>query len=148
MRKVLPRDCQIHKDLAEKSLLATIGEKSVFIYAGHCGGEKLWNGTAIQRMSKITANIFLLGCRSAEPYGPILAPFLTPFHYLIGGSGAVAGIMWDVLGRDCDRVGCAVVADVLDGSEMVCVHASLFRGKKICKLPFLTGSSFVVYSPI
>ena len=148
MRAVLPPDCVVHAgktSFTESALLDILGRAKLFVYAGHCGGEKLWNGTAIQRLRKITANVFLLGCRSSQPYASPLAPFCTPFHYLIGGSCGVTGVLWDVLGRDCDRVSSALVADFVKHGDL---SAALAEAREACKLKHLTSAAFVVYAPL
>ena len=148
MRGVLPADCCIHSGkpaLAESALIDILGRAKFFVYAGHCGGEKLWNGTAIQRLPRISADVFLLGCRSAQPYSSSIAPFCTPFHYLVGGSSSVVGILWDVLGRDCDRASSALISAYLNGCDF---SISVSRAREACKLKNLTASAFVVYSPI
>jgi len=149
LRAVLPADCSVSggkPGLEEAAFLEILGRAKHFIYAGHCGGERLWNGTAIQRKKKIPASIFLLGCRSAEPYGSQLSPFLTPFHYLVGGAPCVTGVLWDVLGRDCDRISCALVSAAVAGNEEAA--AALVAARQTCKLKTLTAAAFVVYCPI
>jgi hypothetical protein len=137
--------------LSDKELIAQLRSASVFLFSGHGGGEKHWSGSSIQRIGRGTHRapriVHLMGCSSAKPYGDHSAPFCTPFHYLLGGSEFVVGTLWDVLGRELDRVTLGLV-ETTDLSSAEALGEALSRSKQRAKLEYLSGASFVVYRAI
>ena len=135
--------------ISETELLENLKKHEIFVYAGHCGGERYWNGTAIQKLNGgIKSSVFLLGCKSAASQAISSAAsqptsFITPFHYLIGGAPQVVGILWDVLGRDCDRLSRAVMSGDVWGSDRKPGAAI-----RAVKMKYLTAAAFVIYSSI
>jgi hypothetical protein len=91
-----------------------------------------------------------MGCSSAKPYGDHAAAFCTPFHYLIGGFRLVVGTLWDVLGRELDRMTLAVLSEIsavesveeLEERMPDIIHAA----KRTVKLKNLSAASIVVYA--
>jgi hypothetical protein len=134
--------------------LDLLKNSDVFLYSGHGGGERHWSGSSIQWLASrdsVPARIALLmGCGSARPYGDYTAVFSTPFHYLIAGFGIVVGTLWDVLGRELDKVSAHLI-QAADGppnaNEFVQQFPSVFKeAKSKVKLRFLSGASLVVYA--
>ena len=130
---------------SESEFLENLSTQEIFIFAGHCGGDRFWNGVSIQRLQTCPKFSLLLGCRSAEPLISS-APFLTPFNYMIGGGGGVGGFLWDVLGRDCDRFSVSTLENLAGNLEISSQFANAIqKGKNACKLKYLTAASFVGY---
>ena len=131
----------VGRPMEESTFVHKLETEPNFVYAGHCGGERFFNGSAIQR-TRVISDVHLFGCRSAE----IQRSFSTPWHYLIGGSPSVTAVLWDVLGRDCDRVTKTFLQSVI--SEDLDVGAALYKAKQSAKFPCLTAAAFVIYQPI
>ena len=144
-----------HPTLSDKEFVKLLADTDVFLYSGHGGGEKHWSGASVQRLpihngcgSHSVA--LLMGCSSAKPYGDHAAAFCTPFHYLIGGFRLVVGTLWDVLGRELDRMTLAMLS-YISAAESVeeleermpdIIHAA----KRTVKLKNLSAASIVVYA--
>ncbi|KXJ97490.1 peptidase family C50-domain-containing protein [Microdochium bolleyi] len=84
----------------ETSLTST----DMLLYFGHGSGAQYIRGRTVRRMTKCRAVALLMGCSSAsladvgefECHGPV-------WNYMLAGSPAVAGTLWDVTDRDIDR---------------------------------------------
>jgi separase len=132
----------VGRPIGENQLIDGLERRRHFVYAGHCGGERFFNGTAIQK-ANVAASVHLFGCRSAE----IHRGFATPWHYLIGGAPSVTAVLWDVLGRDCDRVTKKFLTTILrEGAEEAIDALGVARG--VAKFPALTAAAFIIYQPI
>jgi hypothetical protein len=121
---------------------------NVFLYSGHGGGEKHWSGSLVQRLclhSSAPRIALLMGCSSAKPYGDYRATFCTPFHYLIGGVRMVVGTLWDVLGRELDRLTVHAVKNLPANPEIRDLVNVVKEGKGLMKLENLSAASLVVY---
>ncbi|KAK8050004.1 cell division-associated protein bimb [Apiospora phragmitis] len=76
----------------------------LLLYFGHGSGAQYIRGRTIRKMEKCRAVALLMGCSSAsltapgdfEPHGPV-------WNYMLAGSPAVVGTLWDVTDRDIDR---------------------------------------------
>ena len=131
--------------LSDSDFTRMLSESDVFVFSGHGGGEKHWSGTSVQRLwlkkSTIRAAI-LMGCASAKPYGDMRNAFCTPFHYLIGGAWVVVGTLWDVLGRELDRISLDIVENY---SSVETLPQVVEMAKQKAKLKNLSTASIVVY---
>jgi separase len=89
-----PEEAEI-KDMLEN--------KDLYLYFGHGSGAQYIRSKTIKKLTKC-ATTFLMGCSSASltevgefsPYGP-------PMSYMLAGSPAVVGTLWDVTDKDIDR---------------------------------------------
>ena len=140
--------------LSDFEFVSLLSEADLFLYSGHGGGEKHWSGASVQRLIAkpnlhAPAVALLMGCGSARPYCDYLSPFCTPFHYLIGGTRIVVGTLWDVLGRELDKVTGQIVLETqsVESVEVLIkkMPAILSASKQAAKLRYLSGASFVVY---
>lgn len=76
----------------------------LLLYFGHGSGAQYIRGRTIRKMEKCRAVALLMGCSSAsladvgnfENHGPV-------WNYMLAGSPAVVGTLWDVTDRDIDR---------------------------------------------
>ncbi|KAI1405875.1 peptidase family C50-domain-containing protein [Hypoxylon fuscum] len=90
-----PTEAEFEKALTDKDLL---------LYFGHGSGAQYIRGRTIRKMDKCRAVALLMGCSSAsladvgrfECHGPV-------WNYMLAGSPAVVGTLWDVTDRDIDR---------------------------------------------
>ncbi|KAK4650761.1 separin protein [Podospora pseudocomata] len=81
-----------------------LAEKDLLLYFGHGSGAQYIRGRTIRRLDRCKAAVLLMGCSSAalteagefEPSGPA-------WNYMLSGSPAVVGTLWDVTDRDIDR---------------------------------------------
>ncbi|KAI1752293.1 peptidase family C50-domain-containing protein [Xylaria castorea] len=96
----------------EGEFQAALTERDTMLYFGHGSGAQYVRGRTIRQLEKCRAVALLMGCSSAslthvgqfEPYGPIR-------DYMLAGSPAVVGTLWDVTDRDIDRFAAAVFED-------------------------------------
>ena len=131
--------------LNDKEFANLLKTSDIFLFSGHGGGEKHWSGSSVQRLFPTSHGIALLmGCSSAKPYGDYESCFATPFHYLIGGFRAVVGTLWDVLGRELDRMTSHMIHSITSANPRELVHI-LQEAKRLAKLSNLSSASVVVY---
>ncbi|KAK6843072.1 hypothetical protein PG987_003932 [Apiospora arundinis] len=88
----------------EPEFEAALTKSDLLLYFGHGSGAQYIRGRTIRKMDKCRAVALLMGCSSAsltapgdfEPHGPV-------WNYMLAGSPAVVGTLWDVTDRDIDR---------------------------------------------
>ncbi|KAJ1337665.1 separase [Microdochium nivale] len=88
----------------EDELERSLASADMLLYFGHGSGAQYIRGRTVRRMAKCRAVALLMGCSSAsladvgefECHGPV-------WNYMLAGSPAVAGTLWDVTDRDIDR---------------------------------------------
>ncbi|KAI0914419.1 peptidase family C50-domain-containing protein [Ustulina deusta] len=93
----------------EMEFQTALTNKDIMLYFGHGSGAQYIRGRSIRQLEKCRAVALLMGCSSAslthvgqfEPYGPVR-------DYMLAGSPAVVGTLWDVTDRDIDRFAGAV----------------------------------------
>ncbi|KAI1281297.1 peptidase family C50-domain-containing protein [Xylaria sp. FL0933] len=93
----------------ETEFQGALTDKDIMLYFGHGSGAQYIRGRTIRQLEKCRAVALLMGCSSAslahvgqfEPYGPVR-------DYMLAGSPAVVGTLWDVTDRDIDRFAGAV----------------------------------------
>ncbi|KAI3336468.1 peptidase family C50-domain-containing protein [Xylariaceae sp. AK1471] len=92
------------REPTETEFQTALTDKDIMLYFGHGSGAQYIRGRTIRQLEKCRAVSLLMGCSSAslthvgdfEPYGPV-------WNYMLAGSPAVVGILWDVTDRDIDR---------------------------------------------
>ncbi|GAW11158.1 hypothetical protein ANO14919_005000 [Xylariales sp. No.14919] len=93
----------------ETEFEGALQDKDIMLYFGHGSGAQYIRGRTVRQLEKCRAVALLMGCSSAslthvgqfEPYGPVR-------DYMLAGSPAVVGTLWDVTDRDIDRFASAV----------------------------------------
>ncbi|KAK3391776.1 peptidase family C50-domain-containing protein [Sordaria brevicollis] len=90
----------------EPEFASALSSSDILLYFGHGSGAQYIRGRTIRRLSpRCRATVLLMGCSSAklneagegfEVYGPA-------WNYMMAGSPAVVGTLWDVTDRDIDR---------------------------------------------
>ncbi|KAI1417793.1 peptidase family C50-domain-containing protein [Hypoxylon sp. FL1857] len=92
------------REPTEAEFEAALTDKDLLLYFGHGSGAQYIRGRTIRKMDKCRAVALLMGCSSAsladvgrfESHGPVR-------NYMLAGSPAVVGTLWDVTDRDIDR---------------------------------------------
>ncbi|KAI2466597.1 peptidase family C50-domain-containing protein [Annulohypoxylon bovei var. microspora] len=92
------------REPTEAEFESALTEKDLMLYFGHGSGAQYIRGRSIRKMDKCRAVALLMGCSSAslaevgrfESYGTVR-------NYMLSGSPAVVGTLWDVTDRDIDR---------------------------------------------
>jgi separase len=136
--------------MSDHEFVDLLKDSNVFLFSGHGGGEKHWSGSLVQRLGSSEPKIALLmGCSSARPYGDYWASFITPFHYMIGGFRIVVGTLWDVLGRELDRMTRKIIESIsneisLENLNRIFFHI-IHEARAQAKLDHLSAASLVVY---
>ncbi|KAK4163434.1 Separin [Cladorrhinum sp. PSN259] len=94
----------VSKEPTEEEFESCLSSSDILLYFGHGSGAQYIRGRTIRRLDKCRAAVLLMGCSSAalveagefEPAGPA-------WNYMMAGSPAVVGTLWDVTDRDIDR---------------------------------------------
>jgi separase len=89
---------------SESEFEAALTNSDLLLYFGHGSGAQYIRGRTIRKLEKCRAVALLMGCSSAslpdvgdfECHGPV-------WNYMLAGSPAVVGTLWDVTDRDIDR---------------------------------------------
>ncbi|KAK0748788.1 peptidase family C50-domain-containing protein [Apiosordaria backusii] len=120
-----------------------LSDKDLLLYFGHGSGAQYIRGRTIRRLDRCKATVLLMGCSSAalteagefEPSGPA-------WNYMLAGSPAVVGTLWDVTDRDIDRF----AGRMLEGEKkMSLVEAVAEAREGGCRFRFVTAAAVVVY---
>ncbi|KAH8673919.1 peptidase family C50 [Xylariales sp. PMI_506] len=89
---------------SEAEFAAALEKRDLLLYFGHGSGAQYIRSRTVRRLGKCRSVALLMGCSSAsladvgefECYG-------TVWNYMLAGSPAVVGTLWDVTDRDIDR---------------------------------------------
>ncbi|KAI1333799.1 peptidase family C50-domain-containing protein [Xylariaceae sp. FL0016] len=89
---------------SESEFEASLRDRDLLLYFGHGSGAQYIRGRTVRRLDKCRAVAMLMGCSSASladagqflNHGPV-------WNYMLAGSPAVVGTLWDVTDRDIDR---------------------------------------------
>ncbi|OII77240.1 separase [Cryptosporidium andersoni] len=152
-----------------KDVLTNMSNKksNLYLFCGHQAGEKFLPGEALEKGIPSTGENFnftnaksnqiqvynlppalLIGCSSSRmrSYGSNEC-FCTPFHYLIGGSPFVLGILWDVTDHDIDLFTVSIFeiwSDYKNEHSLSLLDAITISRNK-CKLQLLNGNSCICF---
>jgi len=136
-------------------LRALSAPRSSYLYAGHGAGESWLPRALVERAPLgVACEALLMGCSSARLARPAgggggahahgsAAPEGAVAAFLTAGAPRVAGNLWDVTDRDCDRFTAALLeAAVARGGR---ASEGVAAARAACKLPHLVGAAAVVY---
>lgn len=135
--------------LPEEVLLGMQSSK-VYLYAGHGAGATYVPPARVAAMSSPPPPSLLMGCSSVatpvplshsvglEPQGPV-------WSYLVGGSPAVVGALWDVTDKDLDKLTNEVLTNWKDPTNVGQLLEALAAGRKVTKLEWINAAAMVVY---
>ncbi|KAI1393525.1 peptidase family C50-domain-containing protein [Hypoxylon trugodes] len=92
------------REPTEPEFESALTDRDLLLYFGHGSGAQYIRGRTIRKLEKCRAVALLMGCSSAsladvgrfESHGPVR-------NYMLAGSPAVVGTLWDVTDRDIDR---------------------------------------------
>ncbi|KAJ2181502.1 separin protein [Coemansia sp. RSA 551] len=135
-------------------------QADVFVYFGH-GGAEAYVARSCVRAQKCTVAL-LMGCSSGRlEWAGEFDALGTATDYMVGGSMAVVGNLWDVGDKDIDRFAACVVAewglneystgeveikqDVDQGRGRVSLAEAVCKARNACRMKYLTGAAPVVY---
>ncbi|KAG1454718.1 hypothetical protein G6F56_007250 [Rhizopus delemar] len=121
--------------------------KDLYMYFGHSAGQSFLRGTTVRNLSKCAVSL-LMGCSSGkmesngeyDPHGYIL-------NYLVAGSPAVVGNLWDVTDRSIDELTKHMLEKwgVLDKSKGKSLVQAVMESRDKSNLKYLIGAAPVVY---
>ncbi|XP_063035276.1 separin, partial [Melospiza melodia melodia] len=128
-----------------QQLQEALGERDLYIYAGHGAGARLLDGQSLARLP-CRAVALLFGCSSAalaprgtlEPSGPVL-------KFVLAGCPLVLGNLWDVTDRDLDRLAQALLRGWLGGGPGTPLLGQLAQARQAPRLKSLIGAAPVAY---
>jgi len=125
-------------------LQKVVGNKDVFIYAGHGCGSKYLSSDEIERL-RVRVVPLLFGCNSGELYrsGRNLEPRGMAQSYMVGTSPAVVGFLWPVTDLDVDEFTKQFVEYWLTGQEENLLQAVADR--RMSFNHFVNAGALVVY---
>ncbi|KAJ3104491.1 hypothetical protein HK100_004049 [Physocladia obscura] len=96
----------------EEEFESGLASSSLFFYFGHGGAEQYVRGHKIRKMDNCPVS-FLMGCSSGKLSAPGEFDIAgTALNYLMGGSPAVVGNLWDVTDKDIDRFSRKMLTDL------------------------------------
>ncbi|KAK4221051.1 Separin [Podospora fimiseda] len=127
----------VSKEPTEAEFEKCLADSDILLYFGHGSGAQYIRGRTIRRMDKCKAAVLLMGCSSAalveagefEPSGPA-------WNYMMSGSPAVVGTLWDVTDRDIDRFAGRMFEGLVE---------AVTRGREACRFRYVTGAAVAVY---
>lgn len=160
----------VSREPTEPEFESCLSSTDILLYFGHGSGAQYIRGRTIRRLEKCRAAVLLMGCSSAalveagefEPSGPA-------WNYMMAGSPAVVGTLWDVTDRDIDRFagkcfegwgllrGGSVKVDGKGGNGKQKRGEGVDKGEKsslveavadargACRFRFVTGAAVAVY---
>lgn len=142
----------VGKEPSTAQVLSGLANSSLFLYFGHGGTEKYVTGPELANTSSSNSGrlppVLLFGCSSGflKPCGNF-DPRGIALEYLIAGSPAVLGNLWDVTDVDIDRYAKDLLerSGVFGDSDPVDLMAAAAKSRDICQLPYLVGAAPVVY---
>ncbi|KAJ2483780.1 separin protein [Coemansia sp. RSA 2131] len=135
-------------------------QTGVFVYFGH-GGAEAYVARSYVRAQKCTVAL-LMGCSSGRlEWAGEFDALGTATDYMVGGSMAVVGNLWDVGDKDIDRFAACVVGewglneystgevkikqDVDQARGRVSLAEAVCNARSACRMKYLTGAAPVVY---
>lgn len=138
---------------SREEVVAAYGDQGIYLYCGHGAGDQYISPRGFSKRGEAPIAL-LMGCSSARPSnfnmgdcesnGPAV-------DYLVQGSLAVVGNLWDVGDRDIDRFTIALISHWLGvdnngerhGKRLNLAEA-VAASRSACRLPFLVGAATVV----
>lgn len=127
--------------------------EEVYLYCGHGTGETYFSPSVVCRRNQAPVAL-LMGCSSARPENSGLGSLEsngTAIEFLIHGSRAVVGNLWDVSDGEIDRFTNSLMSLWLglnSGEERGRKHLNLSEAvaesRSVCRLPYLVGAATIV----
>lgn len=146
-------------------VLKMLGAGELFVYQGHGESskkllphEKLQLGAGSKGETQPLRSVMLMmGCSSAKTFSfkqehgeaPEHESFGLPLSALVGGSPAIVGALWDVLGGDLGKLAASLLDSwigVQPSTEQArSLLSAVVAARRNCLLPYLTGAAVVCY---
>lgn len=129
-------------------------DESIYLFCGHGAGDQFLSPRKFAKHGKAPVAL-LMGCSSARPDNEGTSDCESngaAIDYLLHGSRAVVGNLWDVSDKDIDRFTMSVLSHWLgvDADEAQASRKQLNLAEAIslsrsaCRLPFLVGAAAIV----
>lgn len=145
-----------------------LSEKDIYLFIGHGAGtayyNKLCNNRGLSFLSFVKAVSIVMGCSSGklQREGPQLEPFGISWVFVLRGSPAYLGLLWDVTDTDIDKFLDSLLclwlthkrwSSAEEYTPRVDVTArkpqpltdAVARARSVCKFKHLVGSTPVIY---
>ncbi|KAK1751637.1 Separin [Echria macrotheca] len=146
----------------EPEFESTLSDADILLYFGHGSGAQYIRGRTIRRLDRCRSTVLLMGCSSArlteagdfEVYGPA-------WNYMMAGSPAVVGTLWDVTDRDIDRFAGRLFEEwgitpvgtfeeketgkKKDNAGKVSLVEAVTRARDACRFRYVTAAAVAVY---
>ncbi|KAM4055248.1 peptidase family c50 domain-containing protein [Hirsutella rhossiliensis] len=143
---------------SEAEMERALSTSDIVLYFGHGSGAQYIRGRTVRRLERCRAAAFLMGCSSAaltaagefECHGAV-------WNYMMAGSPAVVGTLWDVTDRDIDRFAGRAFEEwgLLPGGTFGPGHGgggeerslaeAVGRARGACRFRYLNAAAVVVY---
>lgn len=125
--------------------------EEVFLYCGHGSGERYFPPARVCRKREAPVAL-LMGCSSLRPSNFGIGEQEsngTAINFLVHGSKAVVGNLWDVTDGEIDRLTTSILNEWIcedrgDGKQRVSLAEALAESRPKCVLPYLVGAACVV----
>lgn len=128
-------------------------DQRIYLYCGHGAGSQYFSPRRFSTHGESPIAL-LMGCSSARPSNSSMGDCESngaAVDYLVQGSRAVVGNLWDVGDRDIDRFTMALLSNWLgvdsdaerQGRTLNLAEA-IAKSRSACRLPFLVGAATVV----
>lgn len=137
--------------------------KQFYLFIGHGAGTVYYNqlrgGRGLNAMQRIISTALVMGCSSGrlQSEGPLLESFGISWVFVMRGSPAYVGLLWDVTDTDIDKFLDSLLSDLLGDrwtsaesasslkAESICLAQAIARARQACQLKLLVGSTPVLY---
>lgn len=140
--------------VSKEIVAAGFGNEKIYLYCGHGAGDQFLSPRKFAKTGEAPIAL-LMGCSSARPENTHVADCESngpAIDYLIHGSPAVVGNLWDVSDKDIDRFTSSVLTLWLgvDTGEnpahrkAVNLAEAVSMSRAACRLPYLVGAAAVV----
>ncbi|CAN8064905.1 unnamed protein product [Agarophyton chilense] len=127
--------------------------EEIFLYCGHGSGEQYFPPVRLCRKRKAPVAL-LMGCSSLRPSNLGIGDQEsngTAINFLMHGSKAVVGNLWDVTDGEIDRLTTSILREWLGfdetgsrGERRLTLAEALAESRPKCMLPYLVGAACVV----
>lgn len=136
-----------------KKIAESLSSKDLYLYFGHGAGSSHFRSQNGIDCMDIKSVGLILGCSSGYLHDDNIAGETcgTPFRYLMCGSPAFLGLLWDVTDGDIDRYADRLLQTIIPkwnsekGVNESSLSIAIAAARYACRLKFSTGAATVLY---
>ena len=138
---------------SREEVFSAYNSEDIYLYCGHGAGDRYLPAKKVSKKGRSPIAL-LMGCSSARPRNHQMANSESngsAVNYLVHGSEAVVGNLWDVGAKDIDRFTVSMLShwlEIRDGGlgqrEIQSLAKSVALARSACHLPYLVGAAAVV----